>query len=378
MKKNILHFTPDINFAVKFVLPICSIQQQNGNVVRVVTTDLIYKNTKKLNIDEGFNGFNKNNFIFLKLNILKFCFRTIYDYFVYLKILFSCEYDVVIFHTSTYSSLPMFCAKCFGKANIIYFNHGVPYLGYTGITKLFLMAIEKWNLFTADVIFTIGGSMKKALLNINDKVSINMFGSGSACGIVLLTKRYSDLYWLRANARLKLNIPTHKKVVLFVGRPVKRKGFFDLIEAWDDFASNDDFLLLCVGAENGECTHKYFSDNIDFIGYVSDVTDFYLAADFLCVPSYHEGLGYVYLEAAACGCIPICSDIPGPTDFIIDGYNGITVKPKSPKAISSCLFDLFGDTHRISLISRNAFYSSQNYDREILKYKIFEQFGFCD
>ncbi|MDO9713964.1 glycosyltransferase family 4 protein [Paracraurococcus lichenis] len=45
----------------------------------------------------------------------------------------------------------------------------------------------------------------------------------------------------------------------------------------------------------------------------------------LVFPSWFEGFPLTPLEAMACGLVPIVADIPGPTEYIKDGHNGIVV-----------------------------------------------------
>lgn len=50
---------------------------------------------------------------------------------------------------------------------------------------------------------------------------------------------------------------------------------------------------------------------VKYHGYQSDMKHFYAMADCVVLPSYHEGMSNVLLEAAASGRPLITSDIPG-------------------------------------------------------------------
>jgi glycosyltransferase involved in cell wall biosynthesis len=92
----------------------------------------------------------------------------------------------------------------------------------------------------------------------------------------------------------------------------------------------------------------------------------------LCVPSYHEGLGYTYLEAATFGCIPMCSDIPGPTDFVRDNETGVTVEPGNVESIIQRIVNLFANPELMRSISIQAFEEVKVFHRDTVTHNIAE------
>jgi len=59
-----------------------------------------------------------------------------------------------------------------------------------------------------------------------------------------------------------------------------------------------------------------------------------------------EGLGMVFLEAAACGLPVIAGRSGGSTDAVIDGENGLLVDGDSVEAVASAVADLLCDPAR--------------------------------
>jgi glycosyltransferase involved in cell wall biosynthesis len=57
-------------------------------------------------------------------------------------------------------------------------------------------------------------------------------------------------------------------------------------------------------------------DLVTFAGYREDMAEIYRTADIFIFPSYQEGLPMSLLEAMACGCPVICSDIRGSKDLM--------------------------------------------------------------
>ena len=54
--------------------------------------------------------------------------------------------------------------------------------------------------------------------------------------------------------------------------------------------------------------------------------------------SSHDGTPNTLLEAMACGCLPICGDLPSIREWITPGENGILVDPQDPKALAEAIF----------------------------------------
>ncbi|MES9902840.1 MAG: glycosyltransferase [Sedimenticola sp.] len=53
-----------------------------------------------------------------------------------------------------------------------------------------------------------------------------------------------------------------------------------------------------------------------------------------------EGFGLVIVEAMGCGCCVIASPTPATRDILMDGYNSLLVKQKSPEQLSSAILHL--------------------------------------
>ena len=92
------------------------------------------------------------------------------------------------------------------------------------------------------------------------------------------------------------------------------KGFHDLVEAYRK--SDTPLKLVVVGSADHEDEYsrnltKQASDNIIFAGRRSgdELNALYKFARVFCLPSYHEGLPIVALEAIAAGTQVILSDI---------------------------------------------------------------------
>lgn len=77
--------------------------------------------------------------------------------------------------------------------------------------------------------------------------------------------------------------------------------------------------------------HK--NGNICYLGFVSDVRAVMRAADCIVLPSYHEGMSRVLMEALAMGKPIITSDIPGCRETVDEGENGFLVPARNSEQL---------------------------------------------
>ena len=72
---------------------------------------------------------------------------------------------------------------------------------------------------------------------------------------------------------------------------------------------------------------------VKYHGYQSDMKPFYAMAGCVVLPSYHEGMSNVLLEAAASGRPLITSDIPGCREAVENGVSGYLCPVKNAGAL---------------------------------------------
>jgi glycosyltransferase involved in cell wall biosynthesis len=76
---------------------------------------------------------------------------------------------------------------------------------------------------------------------------------------------------------------------------------------------------------------------------------FYATSDVFVGPSVTakggdaEGFGLVFVEALACSCPVIATDLPAIADIVTPGVNGLIVEQRSSPAIANALLQLLGD-----------------------------------
>ena len=103
-------------------------------------------------------------------------------------------------------------------------------------------------------------------------------------------------------------------------------------------------LLLGKGRDEGDFRDAaHHLDNVVFGGFVENLGDYLAAADLFVLPSNHEGLGSVLLDACDAGLPIVTTRIPGVVDVVRDGVEGLLVPPKDPVALAAALARVLED-----------------------------------
>lgn len=127
---------------------------------------------------------------------------------------------------------------------------------------------------------------------------------------------------------------------LYIGRIMKEKGIDELFGAmrrlYAEFGAK--VVLDIVGFFDDE----YYKEQVErlaaegvavFHGFKTEPRPYYAAADCVALPSYHEGMSNVLLEAAATGRPVITSDIPGCREAVDADVSGFLCAVKDEESL---------------------------------------------
>lgn len=137
--------------------------------------------------------------------------------------------------------------------------------------------------------------------------------------------------------------------LLWVGRFSGFKGEIDLITACDILRKKQvNFHLKMIGNGDGHLQAAQYvrdlhlNNNIEIIPYISykKISEHYQKAHVFILPSLYEGMPKVVLEAMACGCPIIVSDIPGCKELVKEGRNGFLVPIMRPDLLVKAILAL--------------------------------------
>ncbi len=146
-----------------------------------------------------------------------------------------------------------------------------------------------------------------------------------------------------------------------VGRLEKVKGHNDLISAAQMILSErDDIVFDIIGDGPLEESLKKtvynlgLSNKIRFLGFRPDARKLIDKFDIFVLPSLHEGIPYVLLEAMAAGKPVVCTCVGGVPEVVTHNLDGILVSPKDPIGLCNALKDLLAKRDFMEMLGKNA------------------------
>lgn len=135
----------------------------------------------------------------------------------------------------------------------------------------------------------------------------------------------------RELTQLKYQINPKKCTLLFPSTSHKRKGFYELFDAFK--LLNNDYELLVAGSKFNELNSP---SNVRYIGFIENMAELYSAVDGVILPSHYEPFGLVVTEALACGTPVIISKFVGAKD-VLDESSGIVLPEITPGQIKESI-----------------------------------------
>jgi glycosyltransferase involved in cell wall biosynthesis len=173
------------------------------------------------------------------------------------------------------------------------------------------------------------------------------------------------------------------KVILFAGRFEKEKNLPNLIAALAIVLRDQDATALLCGSGplEGEVraaieTHG-LTDRVRLLGFTDRLWSLMKRADVLVAVSWFEGHPNVVLEAAACGCPLVLSDIPAHRD-VLEGDAALLVPPSDPTAIAAAIASVLDDPSAAQLRARHARHNVEplSIDAAAVQYlRVYERLG---
>jgi glycosyltransferase involved in cell wall biosynthesis len=139
-------------------------------------------------------------------------------------------------------------------------------------------------------------------------------------------------------------------VFLLIARLLKEKGIMEYVEASRIVKSKlPNVKIALLGFIDKENPNSFTSNQIEnwtaqglveYWGESDDVRYQIALADCVVLPSYREGTPRVLLEAAAMGRPLIATNVPGCREIVINGYNGLLCKEKSPEDLAEKMISM--------------------------------------
>jgi glycosyltransferase involved in cell wall biosynthesis len=147
----------------------------------------------------------------------------------------------------------------------------------------------------------------------------------------------------RRRVRSELGLDDSDVLVAGVGRMVAEKGILDFAEAAALLDGRGTFAWIGPNDPAKPDRVEDLSGNVRLLGERRDMADVYSAIDIFVLPSHREGFSRSAMEAAACGCALVLSDIRGCREIGTDGEHMRLVPPKQPAALAATIAELIDD-----------------------------------
>ena len=132
-----------------------------------------------------------------------------------------------------------------------------------------------------------------------------------------------------------------EKLIIFVGRLEYVKGCDIFLRALA-LLGLDDFKLLVLGDGSQKKSLQSLSEklglkNLEFLGSVSDIQNYYKKAKIIVSSSRFEGLGNALIESAFFDCIRVATPTAGALELLEDGKNGFISSDFSEQALAKAI-----------------------------------------
>lgn len=132
-----------------------------------------------------------------------------------------------------------------------------------------------------------------------------------------------------------------EKLIIFVGRLEHVKGCDIFLRALA-LLGLDDFKMLVLGSGSQKKSLQSLSaglglKNLEFLGSVSDIQNYYKKAKIIVSSSRFEGLGNALIESAFFDCIRVATPTAGALELLEDGKNGFISSDFSEQALAKAI-----------------------------------------
>lgn len=285
-----------------------------------------------------------------------------------LKELDAHEFDGVLVNARFYphSLLGMKIARAKGLAPLV-LDHGSAYLSFSNpVLDPCVRAYE--HAMTA-----LGKRYKPRYLGISRKSVewLRAFGIGAE-GVISNSIDAAEFRECasKRDFRAELELDEDDFLVAFVGRFIPEKGISAIIEASRTSELLNRRVVFALAGDGPLADEVKAAEGLSlrWMGRLSkdDVSALLQQSDALCLPSRSEGFSTTLLEAGACGCPAVVTDIGGARELIPDEHYGTIIDSMDAAHITSAFVKLADNRELLSEQSENCMnFVEKNYSWDV-------------
>lgn len=153
-------------------------------------------------------------------------------------------------------------------------------------------------------------------------------GVAAKCDVI-----YNPLVNTFATLSKDINVE-REKCIVFLGKIIKTKGAFNLLEAFNCFSEKyPDYKLVMIGGgdikKGKSLVAGHAKDKVRFTGYLrpAEIAKYLKSAAFCVIPSFFENFSVAALEVMGCENVLIYTTTSSGPEVIEDGVDGFLVNP---------------------------------------------------
>lgn len=256
-----------------------------------------------------------------------------------LKELDAREFDGVLVNARFYphSLLGMKTARAKGLAPLV-LDHGSAYLSFSN------PVLDPCVRVYEHVMTTLGKRYKPRYFGISHKSVewLRTFGI-EAEGVISNSIDAAEFRECASTRdfRAELELDEDDFLVAFVGRFIPEKGISAIIDASRTSELSNRRVVFALAGDGPLADEVKAAEgpNLCWMGRLGkdDVSALLQQSDALCLPSRSEGFSTTLLEAGACGCPSVVTDIGGARELIPDEHYGTIIQSREAAAVISAL-----------------------------------------
>lgn len=144
--------------------------------------------------------------------------------------------------------------------------------------------------------------------------------------------------------RNELGLSEDPVIVSYVGRFIPEKGIKSIIDTSKSYRLNElgvHFVLAGDGPMSS-AVELAQGESLHWVGRLSasDVSALLQQSNLLCLPTRSEGFSTILLEAAACGCPAVVTDVGGARELIPSSDYGTIIKSMSAESVEMAVYQM--------------------------------------
>lgn len=300
------------------------------------------------------------------------------------KLFWNQGFDIVHSHTPKAGLITALAGLLSFRKKRIHTFTGQVWVDYVGFKRAFFKGIDKFICMMNTFCYVDGHGQKKFLISnhIGSEATLKVVMKGSLSG--LDTERFNPAKEVLKGKEIRtFNFPGFDgQVILFLGRINQDKGIRELLEAFNFLQSKYPIRLLMVGPRepmpqdlDSLFTKMCKDQSVIHIDFVTNVEDYYSAADIYCLPTYREGCPVTILEASAMEKPVVASRIYGVSDTVIENETALLFEVKNTADLTAKLEKVILDKNLSKLLGQNGrTFVVKNFKSEDLARELIENY----